>query len=151
MGAVGQFCAVLPMGSFDTWWKLLWFAGLPELHGERLRQGQELMASHAGGFFSYIKERVRQQPLSASSLKRIIKRSCRHNPITSPYSWITLCTRKSMQTIDNSYKRQKECTEQATCYDANLYHPVPQATSNGKAHCQMTDSVFLCGKRNNNS
>ncbi len=58
-----------------------------------------------------------------------------------------LCTQKSMQTTDNSYKWQEECTEQATCYDANLYHPVPQATSNSKVHCQMTDSIFLCSEK----
>ncbi|WP_165157609.1 hypothetical protein [Parabacteroides sp. ZJ-118] len=56
-----------------------------------------------------------------------------------------------MRTTDNSYKRQEECAEQATCYDANRYHPVPHATGNGKVHCQVTDSVFLCGKRNDNS
>ncbi len=151
MGAVGKFCAVLPMPGIHARWGLPWFAGLLELCEERLRQEQGLTVSHAGGFFPYIKEWVCQQPLSASSLKRTIKRSCSHSPKTSPYSWITLCTRKSMQTTDNSYKRQEECTEQATCYDANLYHPVPQATSNSKVHCRVTDSVFLCGKRNNNS
>jgi len=36
-----------------------------------------------------------------------------------------------------------------TC--ANLYHPVPHATSNGNIHCQVSDYVFLCGKRNNSS
>jgi hypothetical protein len=48
-----------------------------------------------------------------------------------------------------NFWNQWDCHTLTTC--ANLYHPVPHATSNGNIHCQVSDYVFLCGKRNNSS
>ena len=51
-----------------------------------------------------------------------------------------------MQTTDNSYKRQKECTVQATCYDASRYHTGAKCCQFTKSHCFIEFCHFLCSE-----
>ena len=144
MGAVRQFCAVLPIPGAYTWWELHWFAGLLELCKKCLGLEQELMASLTGGFFSSITEKMCQQALFQLALKRIIKSSCRHNPIKNQYSWITFCTLYSMLTTGNVVIRM--------CCTSNLPpgQPLPlgaKCCQFWKIHCFIVFCPFLCSEK----